>query len=121
MIGLVIVEELKNVFYQLRGPDSGHEHTAAEEAEIIQKFKVRQKQQGWLVAPTLAIVIGLISRKQIISKFGWDPLNIFTVSIGLAALLFSLFNCRCPACNHYLGKYGFHRKYCCRCGARLKG
>ena len=45
--------------------------------------------------------------------------GLYLFGYGVAVVLFSFVNWRCPACNKPLGRYG-NPRFCFRCGAPLQ-
>lgn len=91
-------------------------------SEIRKRFHVRRRRQRVLVFVLLAAGIsaaflgkGKTAVIGIPSSF-FVPAFLFVV---LGAILFSLYNWRCPACGQYLGKT-MDPQFCSRCGAALQ-
>ncbi len=99
------------------------EYTEGQKAEIRARFAVRRRRQLLVSIPLIALIVGFAFLED--GRTGAIPgipasvmLPGFLVLIA-GAILFSLHNWRCPACNRYLGK---HRspKYCSKCGVALQ-
>ena len=91
---------------------------------VIEKFAVRRKRQ--FIVAGVVILFALVA---FVDKFGLttmaemgvDPawFGPIFLSIVLAAMAFSFWNWRCPACNKYLGR-SLSVSYCQKCGAKLR-
>lgn len=91
--------------------------------EFKAEFAKRRKRQI-LVSLSFAVVILLyvaLRERAELSFFDLPPAVAIGVMFGaaLAAVSFSLWNWRCPACNKYLGK-GVNPSFCPKCGVPLK-
>jgi hypothetical protein len=90
-------------------------------AEIIEEFKKKRIRQIMAVGPIILAFIALLSVEGNSSSiFGLPPNTVLGISFALiiSALIFSLFNWRCTACNKYLGK-AINPKFCAKCGVQL--
>ena len=97
--------------------------TPSQQEEIQQQFALRRRRQILLAIPLIPIFIAvLVIRDQAdTAVFGvpsevWGPA--FLV-LAVGALLFSLWNWRCPACAKYLGK-AINPRFCVKCGVALQ-
>jgi rubrerythrin len=91
--------------------------------EIKQEYKKRRTRQ-LLVAIPLIPIIFIMRHSQRSEEVLFDGISNSTIStIGIifmvSALVFSLYNWRCPGCKKYLGK-GFNPKHCPKCGSELR-
>ena len=87
----------------------------------LENFKRRQRRQ-WVVAILLMPMIGvaLLAKARIIHLGPQhEGFGLFFFILVLCALVFSIFNWRCPACNKYLGKV-MNPRFCTGCGAELQ-
>lgn len=89
------------------------------EEKHVQKVFARKKMFQYLsygLAMAVIVVVAVSKSNQAVdtSLYAW-----VLVGIALAAMIFSLFNWRCPACKKYLGrKMGI--KECPNCQAKLQ-
>jgi len=98
-------------------------YTHAQQEEFQRQFGLRRRRQLLLAIPFIPILIGVLVIRESGNGavFGvpaevWGP-AFFLFAIG--ALLFSLWNWRCPACQKYLGK-GISPRFCPKCGVALQ-
>jgi hypothetical protein len=107
------------------GDSGGHlEYTDEQKATFKQQFALRRKRQLILAVPLVAMVLGfavLTDERNHVTLPGLPasmvPPIFFAVVVG--ALVFSLRNWRCPACDKYLGK-GVSPRFCPKCGVALQ-
>jgi len=99
-------------------------YTAEQEMEFKRQFAVRRKRQLILVIPFVLIFIASIAAR---NGHGLEALGLpaevyggAVIVFAIGALLFSLRNWRCPACNRYLGR-GINPRFCAKCGVGLSG
>src|SRR5262245_64179170 len=97
--------------------------TPSQQEEIQQLFALRRRRQILLAIPLIPIFIAvLVIRDQAdTAVFGvpsvvWGPAFL---ALAVGALLFSLWNWRCPACEKYLGK-SISPRFCPKCGVSLQ-
>ena len=86
---------------------------------ISKDFK-RRKRNQWIVAILMIPVFIVLIYPQVTGKtevFGMDPDTITTWSLIpiILALVYSIYNWRCPSCKKYLGRRINHSS-CPRCG-----
>ena len=96
------------------------QYTEEQKTEHKRLFSARKRRQVLLAIPLVAMVILFIVSEGKTAILG-IPLKIAGpafVVIALAAVGFSLYNWRCPACNKYLGK-SMSQKFCAGCGVEL--
>lgn len=90
--------------------------------EIIESFRLRRTRQWMATVPTVLVIALMFWIRDSGQAYvmGYDKSTVLEVGIGviLVALVFSLINWRCPACNKYLGK-GPNPKFCSKCGVQL--
>lgn len=99
------------------------EYTEEEKASFKQEFAVRRRKQIILIVPLVALIGFAVLVDQ---RNGGVVLGIpaavagpaLLVLVG-AAVVFSFWNWRCPACNKYLGK-GLGPRFCPKCGVPLE-
>lgn len=96
---------------------------AARKVEFKKSFAARRRRQFLVVAPLLALIVGLAAaadpRTQAVlgvPAATWAP-AVFSALAGAA--VYSLFNWRCPACNRYLGRQ-WNPRFCSKCGVPLR-
>lgn len=99
------------------------EYTKEQQVAIRTLFVARRRRQILVSLPLIALVFGAVflEHGEHGAMFGIPPSVVlpgFLVLIA-GAIVFSLFNWRCPACNRYLGKQR-NPKYCSRCGVELR-
>ena len=99
------------------------EYTEEQKAEFKREFAVRRNRQVMLAVPLVALVLVITLAGG--RRGSGDILGIDRQTFGIGffalvggALLFSLRNWRCPACDKYLGKGSPH--FCPRCGVELR-
>jgi hypothetical protein len=105
------------------GRTSEMEHTEQQEAEFRQQFSIRRKRQIILAIPLVALMVGFA----VLTDEGSGTIAGLPPSVagpGLivlvaGAVVFSLKNWRCPACDRYLGK-GMSPRFCPKCGVALR-
>jgi hypothetical protein len=98
-------------------------HTDRQKAEFKESFAQRRRKQllvAALIIPIILVVV--ISEDQGAGTiFGYSAEiygPVFLIAV-IVALLFSLRNWRCPACNKYLGR-SINPKFCQSCGVELR-
>src|SRR5262245_49400007 len=96
--------------------------TAEQEAEFKRVFAIRRRRQMILAVPFFFVFLAMIFFRgsERGEMFGLPATVIgpgFLV-IVVGALIFSIRNWRCPACDKYLGR-GMNPKFCVRCGVAL--
>lgn len=99
------------------------QYTEMQKEEFREQFMARRRRQLILAAPVILVALSLTFASEIgdagvfgISEDAWLP---FALVFVFGALLFSLKNWRCPACNRYLGK-AINPRFCGKCGAPLQ-
>jgi hypothetical protein len=100
------------------------EYTEQQKATFKQQFAERRKRQIILAIPLVVMILGfafLTDEKNQVALPGVPPAVIGPVIVALVvgALVFSLKNWRCPACDKYLGK-GISPSFCPKCGVALQ-
>ena len=92
--------------------------------QIIEEFKRRRTRQLMVVAPVIlaAVFLGWIQDHRSVSIAGLSSSALvgLAIAVVVGAVIFSLSNWRCPACNRYLGKV-FNPSFCPKCGVQLHG
>lgn len=90
---------------------------------IVQEFKRRRTRQLMVVPPVIlaAVFLGWIQDHRDISIAGLSSSTLIGLAIALVAgaVIFSLSNWRCPACNKYFGKV-INPGFCPGCGVQLR-
>jgi protein-S-isoprenylcysteine O-methyltransferase Ste14 len=98
-------------------------HSEHQKLELKEQFKQRRSRQLIMVLPVLVMmgVFFWLSKHPNASLAGLPPSTLSGVGIVVVvgALIFSLVNWRCPACNGYLGK-GISPRFCRKCGFQLQ-
>ena len=100
------------------------QYTDEQKASFKQQFGVRRKRQFMLAIPVLALVVafGLLADTDSTAGIAGIPLSVagppFLMLI-VGAIVFSIRNWRCPACDRYLGK-NIDPHYCPKCGVALQ-
>jgi hypothetical protein len=94
-----------------------------EQGRILAEFARRRRRQLIAAAPTLLIVLLLLvikrePRPQFLG-IPADRLVLFALAGVALAVLFSLWNWRCPSCSKYLGK-STNPASCAKCGVKLR-
>jgi hypothetical protein len=97
--------------------------TPDQQEETQRLFATRRRRQILLAVPLLPVFIGvLVVRERADSTVLGVPAEVWGPAflvLAIAALLFSLWNWRCPACEKYLGK-GINPHFCPKCGVALQ-
>jgi len=104
------------------------QHTEEQKKRFQEEFKKRKKRQIIAIIPIVIIMLivtfgtkfGSNNTKSIIQAYIQSPLAPIYLLIFLITVVFSAKNCRCPACDVYLGKRFANRKYCRVCGIKLQ-
>jgi len=99
------------------------EYTEGQKTEIRTLFAVRRRRQLLISLPLIALIMGFAflengNREAIL---GIPATMVFPGFLAMiaGAIVFSLYNWRCPACNKYLGKQR-SPKFCGKCGVALQ-
>ena len=99
------------------------EYTEGQKEQFRREFAIRRRRQFIMAIPIILIVIVIKAVKDRDDEmlFGmpastWAPIIILIV---VGAIIFSIKNWRCPACNKYLGK-NMSPSFCIKCGLPLK-
>ena len=99
------------------------EYTEQQKAEFKTVFARRRRNQVILAVPVLTLMALLVLSDQSAGSWMLGLPVLVAVPVALlafvGALLFSLRNWRCPACNGYLGK-GVNPRFCAKCGVALR-
>jgi len=99
------------------------ENTEGQKTEIQTLFALRRRRQLLISLPLIALIMGFVflENDNPGALFGIPPSIVFPgfLAIIAGAVVFSLYNWRCPACNKYLGKQR-SPKYCSKCGVALQ-
>jgi hypothetical protein len=100
------------------------EYTEQQKAGFKDQFALRRKRQIILAIPMAAIFLAfafLTDKRNSVTvpdlPTEWMVPIVFALVIG--AIVFSLRNWRCPACDKYLGK-GISPHFCPKCGVALQ-
>jgi hypothetical protein len=93
------------------------------ESELRQDFARRRTRQWLIVIPVaIAIIAMRVAGDSRNETFYGMPTTV-VIGIGFAmvigAIIFSLYNWRCPSCSKYLGR-GINPSFCSKCGFKLK-
>ncbi|MHB9020103.1 MAG: hypothetical protein ACYC3G_04550 [Minisyncoccota bacterium] len=99
------------------------EYTEGQKEKFKRDFAGKRRRQLLIAIPLIVavVLIRLLKDKGDETFIGLPPTIIFPVSLIIvaAALIYSIINWRCPACNKYLGKH-ISPSYCSKCGVPLK-
>lgn len=99
------------------------EYAEGRKSDIRKSFAARRRRQLMLSAPTFLLMFGviLLENRGQTALYGVETGSLVTfLFLAIAgAIVFSLWNWRCPACNGYLGKR-ISPKFCSRCGVELQ-
>ena len=100
------------------------EYTEQQKATFKQQFAERRKRQIILAVPLVLLFLALsflTDEKNRVALPGVPAAMVgpLLVAAVVGALLFSLRNWRCPACDKYLGK-GISPRFCPKCGVALQ-
>jgi hypothetical protein len=98
------------------------EYTEPEKSEFREEFKRRRSRQIFLAVPLIAMILlfaVLRGRKVEIPGVPVSVLGPLFLALVVAALVYSLYNWRCPACNRYLGR-DLSPRFCNKCGVNLQ-
>jgi hypothetical protein len=99
------------------------EYTEQQKSEIRRQFQARRRRQIILTIPVVLCLVLLfaMSGKERETIGGMEPsvllAPLFVVIV--AAVGYSFYNWRCPACSKYLGKT-ISPSFCVRCGVSLR-
>jgi hypothetical protein len=99
-------------------------HTEQQKAGFKKEFAVRRKRQIILAVPLAAMVmafafLGEDGDNRTVMGFQASAVAPVLIVLVVGALVFSLKNWRCPACDKYLGK-GMSPSFCPKCGVALQ-
>ncbi len=98
-------------------------YTDRQQAEIRTLFALRRRRQLLISLPLIALIMGIafLENSNTGAFLGIPPSIVFPGFLAMiaGAIVFSLYNWRCPACNKYLGKQR-SPKYCSKCGVELQ-
>jgi hypothetical protein len=86
-------------------------------------FSVRQRRQFLLAIPLVVVLLSFFiavdERAGTVFGFPLAAAGPFLFVFVIGALVFSLKNWRCPACDRYLGKV-WNPRHCHSCGVALR-
>jgi hypothetical protein len=98
-------------------------YTPSQQEEYQRLFALRRRRQILLAVPLLPILICVMVVRDRgegalfgVPAVAWGPAFLLS---AIGAVLFSLWNWRCPACDKYLGK-GMSPRFCPKCGVALQ-
>ena len=100
------------------------EYTEGQKASFRQEFAARRKRQLILAVPLVAVFVGyavLADQRNGGGVLGM-PVAVIAPALLLlmgGAIVFSLRNWRCPACDKYLSR-GMSPRFCRKCGVALQ-
>ena len=88
---------------------------------VLNDFKRRRKRQLITMAIIVLVAIAVMAVGGRAALLGLPEGVIWVggMTLMFVAVLFSLYNWRCPACNRYLGR-AFNPSFCSSCGAQLR-
>lgn len=99
------------------------EYTEGQKAEIRTLFAAKRRRQILVSLPLIVLIVGFAFLEKGASGaiLGIPASMAFPGFLAMVAgaIVFSLYNWRCPACNRYLGKQR-NPKFCSKCGAALQ-
>ena len=100
------------------------EYTEEQKATFRRQFAERRKRQIMLAVPLVGVFVAfaIFSDEKSQVALPGIPMTLFAPLVLVAvvgALIFSLRNWRCPACDRYLGK-GASPRFCPKCGVPLQ-
>ena len=99
------------------------EYTEQQKQDFKKQFADRRRMQLMVSGPLIILIILFATVNENTGLvLGIIPISIFTPILIVAvvgAIIFSLKNWRCPACNKYLGK-AFNPRFCSKCGVGLR-
>ena len=91
--------------------------------KIIAEFGRRKRLQLIISIPIFIIIILfiIIHDKPDFTALGIPFIELLYIFMAVisAAIIFSIYNWRCPSCGKYLGK-GIDPKFCPKCGVKLQ-
>ena len=97
--------------------------THDQQNEFQRLFALRRRRQMILAVPLLAVFIAVMAVKDrpegVILGLPANMVGPVFLALAVGALLFSLWNWRCPACAKYLGK-SISPRFCPKCGVALQ-
>ncbi len=97
-------------------------YTSQQQQEIKEQFVARRKRQ-WVVAalfiPVFVLLVMSGEGKRAVFGIEVEALMPLVGIVVIGAVVFSLRNWRCPACNRYLGKNA-NPSFCLKCGVALR-
>lgn len=96
------------------------QYTEAQKAGFKRRFSAIRRRQVALLVPVIAVALlmALSEDQEAVLGIPTTVLGPVALVLVLAAVVFSLYNWRCPACNKYLGRT-INPRFCTRCGAEL--
>jgi len=99
------------------------EYTEGQKEQFKRDFAGKRRRQLLIATPLIVavILIRLLKDKGVETFIGLPQsiiVPMFLIIIA-GALIYSIINWRCPACNKYLGKH-ISPSYCSKCGVPLK-
>lgn len=89
-------------------------------AQIRAEFARKRRNRFLILIPAVAAMLVAVSARGNGAVLGIPVKALMPTILVLvvAAIAFSLYNWRCPACSRYLGRT-FNPKFCPRCGVQL--
>ena len=97
------------------------QYTESQQAEFKQQFSTRRRNQIVLAVPLIAVILllALSEEKESILGVPFSIVGPAAIVLIIGAVVFSLYNWRCPACNRYLGRT-ISPRFCAKCGVELR-
>jgi hypothetical protein len=99
------------------------QYTERKLVEFRALFALRRRRQLLVSLPLIALIMGFafLEKSNTGAFLGIPPSIVLPGFLAMiaGAVVFSLYNWRCPACNKYLGKQR-SPKYCSKCGVELQ-
>ena len=99
------------------------EYGEQQQHEFKSEFAARRRRQLMVAGPLIILTVLFVTANESTGLvLGSIPISVllpvFIVAV-IGAVVFSLKNWRCPACNKYLGK-AFNPSFCPKCGVGLR-
>jgi hypothetical protein len=95
-------------------------YTDQQQAEFKEIYARRRRRQLLVSVPLIGLILVMAFLRERVARGGEDVLVWGFIGAVAFALLFSIRNWRCPACERYLGR-SLYQKHCHHCGIALLG
>lgn len=93
-------------------------YTFEQQEEYQRQFALKKRRQLILSIPLIVVIFMALAVRDQGGRTG-QLAGIAFLCLAVGALLFSLWNWRCPACSKYLGK-SLSPRFCPKCGVALQ-